>query len=110
MQSRNDVGDLVNTEILPGVEETRIPHVPHNPKETRDQRLRAQIANLSAAIERAAEKGGVSHVVAPLPACGETVEIHGLTYKVKYSSPGRGKLVLEIEEPAEHLHFVRAQV
>ena len=86
MQSRDDVGTLVHTEILPDPRKLTLPE---------------QISALSKSLDTAAKKGGVSHVVAPLPKCGEIVEIHGLTYKVKNAFPGRGKLILQLEQPNE---------
>lgn len=85
MQSRDELENIVATDIFP---------------ESRKRTPHEQITDLVNSLELAKEKGAVSHVVAPLPVAGQTVEILGLTYKVKYSSPGRGKLVLELERPS----------
>lgn len=83
MQSRDELGELVGTEIV-------------QPDKRRKQTMSERIAELMAEKEK---MGAVSHVVAPLPVAGSTVEIMGLTYKVTFSSARRGVLHLELERP-----------
>lgn len=86
MQSRDESKNLVSTEILENF-----------PQLT----LQDQIRVLLEKMEKANAKGAVSHVVAPLPKESSTVEIMGLTYVVKKSFPGRGRLILELEKPKQ---------
>ena len=83
MQSTDERDQVVQTAILQATE--------HKP-------LSQRVAGLLAQAEK---KGAVKHVIAPLPAAGSIVEILGLRFKVTFSSPKRGKLHLELEQPAE---------
>lgn len=50
-------------------------------------------------IQESRAKGAVKHVIANMPAKGETVEINGLKFIVKASNAERGTLHLKIITP-----------
>jgi hypothetical protein len=52
-------------------------------------------------LEQAQAKGGVKHVIAPLPVKGRRIIIDGLEFEVNYANHKRGDVHLKLVGPAE---------
>jgi|CXWL01.1.fsa_nt_gi Mg2+/Co2+ transporter CorC len=80
MQSRNELDQVVNTEVF----------------ENNDE-LKAKFAEV---IEKSESLGAVSHAIGELPSKGSTVDILGLRYEVKFVDGKHGELRLKLVSPA----------
>lgn len=80
MQSQNELGQVVNTEVF----------------ENNDE-LKAKFAEV---VEKAESLGAVSHTIGKLPSKGSTVDILGLRYEVKFVDGKHGELRLKLVSPA----------
>ena len=80
MQSQNELGQVVNTEVF----------------ENNDE-LKAKFAEV---LEKSESLGAVSHAIGKLPSKGSTVDILGLRYEVKFVDSKHGELRLKLVSPA----------
>ena len=80
MQSQNELGQVVNTEVF----------------ENNDE-LKAKFAEV---LEKSEGLGAVSHAIGKLPNKGSTVDILGLRYEVKFVDGKHGELRLKLVSPA----------
>jgi len=56
----------------------------------------SNVADLTAKIKAAEEKGAVSHTIAKLPKAGENVQINGLSYRIEFADFVKGKFTVKL--------------